>query len=287
MLDALELGARCCWCCRSPQDAVEKSFRNLPRVAHRVRAEPAAVYEVARGRPRAVHAGAALDIARGRQGVGGMKSPRDVIIRPVVSREVLRGPRAEHLHVPRRPALEQDRDQGGDPDRSGTSGCTSVNTLNRKGKVKRRRFTHRQAGRPEARHRHPRRGRRHRDLRDAGSSRWPFASTSRPRRDAAAPACPGSTRSRAPSPRSRCVAKGGNKAGRNAHGRITTRHQGGGNKRRYRDDRLPAEQGRGAGQGRAHRVRPQPQRADRAAALRRRREALHPGAAGASRWATR
>src|SRR5436309_13900884 len=30
------------------------------------------------------------------------------------------------------------------------------------------------------------------------------------------------------------VAKGRNKAGRNTHGRITTRHQGGGNKRRYR-----------------------------------------------------
>ena len=30
------------------------------------------------------------------------------------------------------------------------------------------------------------------------------------------------------------MAKGRNKAGRNNHGRITTRHQGGGNKRRYR-----------------------------------------------------
>src|SRR2546423_14883638 len=30
------------------------------------------------------------------------------------------------------------------------------------------------------------------------------------------------------------VKKGRNKAGRNTHGRITTRHQGGGNKRRYR-----------------------------------------------------
>src|SRR2546423_7965020 len=30
------------------------------------------------------------------------------------------------------------------------------------------------------------------------------------------------------------VSKGRNKAGRNTHGRITTRHQGGGNKRRYR-----------------------------------------------------
>ncbi len=44
-------------------------------------------------------------------------------------------------------------------------------------------------------------------------------------------------------------------------------------------DRLPARrQGRRAGQGRAHRVRPEPHRSHRAAALRRRREALHPGA---------
>ena len=41
-------------------------------------------------------------------------------------------------------------------------------------------------------------------------------------------------------------------------------------------DRLPAGgQGRRAGQGRAHRVRPEPYRPDRAAALRGRREALH------------
>ena len=46
--------------------------------------------------------------------------------------------------------------------------------------------------------------------------------------------------------------------------------------------RLPSpRQGRRAGQGRAHRVRPQPHRAHRAAALRRRREALHRGAATA------
>ena len=51
-------------------------------------------------------------------------------------------------------------------------------------------------------------------------------------------------------------------------------------------DRLPAQQGRRAGQGRAHRVRPEPHRAHRAPALRGRREALHPGAQGLSRWAT-
>src|SRR5215510_9055874 len=35
-------------------------------------------------------------------------------------------------------------------------------------------------------------------------------------------------------PEKSLVAKGRNKAGRNAHGRITARHQGGGAKRRYR-----------------------------------------------------
>ena len=46
--------------------------------------------------------------------------------------------------------------------------------------------------------------------------------------------------------------------------------------------RLPSpRQGRRAGQGRSHRVRPEPHRAHRAAALRRRREALHPRAQAA------
>ena len=75
--------------------------------------------------------------------------------------------------------------------------------------------------------------------------------------------------------------------GRNTHGRITSRHRGGGAKRRYRADRLQAPQGRRAGQGRGDRVRPQPQRAHRAAALPRRREALHPGAAATRRSAWR
>jgi large subunit ribosomal protein L2 len=35
-------------------------------------------------------------------------------------------------------------------------------------------------------------------------------------------------------PEKSLLSKGRNKAGRNAHGRVTTRHQGGGNKRRYR-----------------------------------------------------
>ena len=74
-----------------------------------------------------------------------------------------------------------------------------------------------------------------------------------------------------------------NKAGRNNNGRITTRHQGGGNKRRYRiidfkrnKDGVPAKV-------RHHRVRPEPQRAHRASALCGRREALHPASEGPAR----
>jgi len=36
------------------------------------------------------------------------------------------------------------------------------------------------------------------------------------------------------SPERKLLDKGRNRAGRNTHGRVTTRHQGGGNKRRYR-----------------------------------------------------
>ena len=66
--------------------------------------------------------------------------------------------------------------------------------------------------------------------------------------------------------------------GRNAHGRKTSRHRGGGAKRAYRridfkrrKDGVPAKVA-------GDRVRPQPLRVHRAAALRRRREALHPRA---------
>ncbi len=70
--------------------------------------------------------------------------------------------------------------------------------------------------------------------------------------------------------------------GRNNNGRVTTRHIGGGHKRRYRiidfkrqKDGIPAKVA-------AIELRPQPERTHRAAALRGRREALHPGAAAAA-----
>ena len=71
--------------------------------------------------------------------------------------------------------------------------------------------------------------------------------------------------------------------GRNNTGRITTRHQGGGHKRRYRiidfkrrKDGVPATVA-------VDRVRPQPLGAHRAAALRGRPQGLHPGAGPAGR----
>ena len=73
--------------------------------------------------------------------------------------------------------------------------------------------------------------------------------------------------------------------GRNNNGRITTRHHGGGSQAPLPRDRLQAQQGRRSGQGRGHRVRPEPLGMHRSAALRRRREALHPCARSASRWA--
>ena len=57
---------------------------------------------------------------------------------------------------------------------------------------------------------------------------------------------------------------------------MTTRHQGGGHKRRYRIIDFKRAEGRRAGQGRGDRVRPEPLGPHRAAALRRRRQGLHP-----------
>jgi large subunit ribosomal protein L2 len=62
------------------------------------------------------------------------------------------------------------------------------------------------------------------------------------------------------------------KGGRNNKGRITTRHQGGGHKRRYRVIDFKRTKGRRARQGGRDRVRPEPFGPHRATPLRRRRE---------------
>ena len=74
--------------------------------------------------------------------------------------------------------------------------------------------------------------------------------------------------------------------GRNVHGRVTSRHRGGGAKRRYRKIDFKRRKDGDSGEGRRDRVRPEPLGAHRAAALRGRREALHPGARPASTSAT-
>ena len=64
------------------------------------------------------------------------------------------------------------------------------------------------------------------------------------------------------------------RAGRNTYGHITMRHQGGGHKQHYRIIDFRRNKDGDSGQGRAHRVRSEPQRPPRAALLRRRRAPL-------------
>ena len=64
--------------------------------------------------------------------------------------------------------------------------------------------------------------------------------------------------------------------GRNSYGRKTSRHRGGGHKQQYRVIDFKRNKDGVPGQGRDDRIRPQPQLPHRAAALRGRREALHP-----------
>ena len=63
--------------------------------------------------------------------------------------------------------------------------------------------------------------------------------------------------------------------GRDSRGHLTSWWRGGGHKKRLPRHRLQARQARDPGEGRLHRVRPEPLVAHRAPELRRRREALH------------
>ena len=121
------------------------------------------------------------------------------------------------------------------------------------------------------------RGRDHRSIR-TGVSEWPFAEfkpTSPGRRFMSVSDFAEVTKDE---PEKSLLAPVSKKGGRNNNGRITTRHQGGGHKRRYRMIDFKRTKDGVPGQGALDRVRPQPLGADRPAALRRRREALHPGA---------
>ena len=64
--------------------------------------------------------------------------------------------------------------------------------------------------------------------------------------------------------------------GRNNKGRITTRHKGGGHKRRYREIDFKRTKDGVPGEGRGDRVRPEPLGEHRPAPLRGRREGVHP-----------
>ncbi len=85
-----------------------------------------------------------------------------------------------------------------------------------------------------------------------------------------------SRRSRSDRPQ-KALTKGKPKTGgRNNTGQLTSRFIGGGHKQKYRDIDFKRDKHGDPGEGRGDRVRPEPHRAHRAAALRRRREALHP-----------
>ena len=74
------------------------------------------------------------------------------------------------------------------------------------------------------------------------------------------------------------------KSGRNNQGKVTVRHRGGGHKRRYRIIDFKRDKYRRPGEGCRHRVRPEPHRPYRAAALCRWRKALHHRAARSASW---
>jgi large subunit ribosomal protein L23 len=86
-----------------------------------------------------------------------VKTQRDVIIRPVVSEKSYAGieDNTYTFLVDKRCNKTEIKEA---VQSIWNVQVTSVRTLNRKGKVKRRRFTPGQAPRREARHRHPRRG---------------------------------------------------------------------------------------------------------------------------------
>ena len=192
------------------------------------------------------------------------------------SEKSLRRLRRERLHVHRRARRQQDRDPQA-VEAIFSMKVTKVNTMNRKGKRKRNRRTgdFGQA-RPTSKRAIVTARRRRLASTSSGADdahsqaqahqpRPPVPDRLRLRRDHARTKPEKSLTK--PKPKHRWS---------QLYGRMTSRHRGGGHKQRYRVDRLQAQQGRRAGQGRGDRVRPEPQRPHRAAALPRRREALHP-----------
>ena len=261
--------------------AAAKSFRNLERVtvlpAECAPASPTSSAPrsscVSRGRARQPRARAPPRRARG----GRVMDATQIIIRPVVSEKsyvlATAGKYTFRVHPDAhktqiRQAVEELFDVN----------VLDVRTIVGQSKPKRRGYTAGRTPRVEEGHRAGARGRHHPDLPGPGGRplRCRSASPSRPRPAAASPPTPTSPRSRRRDARE--VAHRGPQEVRRAQ---RQRAQDLAPPRRRRQARLPqdrlqAPQGRRAGQGRRDRVRPQPLRLHRAAALPRRREALHP-----------
>ena len=273
-------------CCSATRDAVWKSLRNLGERVQIVLPEELNTYDVLCN-DWIVFSKASLDATVARlsasattaprpsEGDERVKDPRDIIIRPVVSEKSYAAYDATSTRSSSRPTPTRSRSARRSSSCSRTR-VEKVHTINRKGKRKRNRSTGvwQRAATPEAGHRHPRRRRgSHRHLRELTMPIRKRKPTSPGRRFQSSSDFAEVTKTKPEKALTKPKPKTG---GRNSYGRMTSRHRGGGHKQRYRIDRLQAEQGRRAREGRGDRVRPEPQRAHRAAALPRRREALHP-----------
>ena len=214
------------------------------------------------------------------------KDPRDIIIRPVVSEKSYAGydlnvytfvvaPDANKIEI--RNAVEQLFA------RAGREGPHDQPQGQAQAQPQHRRVQ--RTGAPEAGHRHPRRRRgTHRHLREltdahpqtqADESRAPVPDVVRLRRGHEDQAREVADEAEAEDRRSQLV-RPHDVAPPRRRSQAALPHR-----------RLPPEQGRRAREGRGDRVRPEPQRAHRAAALPRRREALHhrpAGPRGRRRW---
>ena len=278
---------RASWSClfRTDENAW-KSLRNLGERVQIVLPEELNTYDVLLNdwlvfskrvarRPRSP-ASARRRLAKTRVTIGvHVKDPRDIIIQPVVSEKSYAGYDLQRLHVRRRARRQQDRDPQGGRGAVRHAGSRRSHTINRKGKRTRNRSTgaYNAPATPEAGHRHPRRRRgahRHlRELTDADSQ----TQADEPR----APVPDVVRLRRGHQDQAREVAHEAEAEDR--WSQLLRPHDVASPRRRSQaalpHRRLQPEQGRRARQGRGDRVRPEPQRAHRAAALPRRREALH------------
>ena len=260
-----------------------KSFRNIAGVTV-LQADDVGVADVI-GAARLVVSEAAL--ARLTEKAVAQVNARQVIIRPGHLREELRPARGQQVHVPR--ARRREQDAGAPGDRGDLRRAREgVRTAWVKPKPKRRGFTKRAAPAVEEGGRDaPSRG-LDRAVRGPGDRALMAIKKHKPtspgRRFATWLQHEAVTKDEP----EKALTEGLQEVRRAQRARA--RHLAPPRRRRQAQvpqDRLQAAQGRRAGQGRRDRVRPEPHGAHRAAPLRRRREALHPRAGAARRWATR